>query len=210
MSTASEIGVRESRMITGGHILSEEEVLDCTKFEDGIAACNYDIDIHNPEGTGTSHHYFAHGEYYTIPYRCLCPTKVGNLLVAGRCISSTHEAQASYQIMPTVCTIGQAAGVGAAVAYKQGYDYYVKEAFKGVADVRYPSTNCMFTTVILRCLSDWAENLEYKADVDLIHWNAGLWDDLIMLDYRHLLPPGNLQGKCLSDMCHNRKTFSKC
>lgn len=122
LSTASEIGVRESRMITGGHILSEDELLDCTKFEDGIAACNYDIDIHNPEGTGTSHHYFAPGEYYTIPYRCLCPTKVENLLVAGRCISSTHEAQASYRIMPTVCTIGQAAGVGAAVAYKQGCD----------------------------------------------------------------------------------------
>ena len=122
ISTAAEIGVRESRMITGMHILSEEELLNCTKFEDGIAACNYDIDIHNPEGTGTSHHFFAPGEYYTIPYRCLCPTKIGNLLVAGRCISSTHEAQASYRIMPTVCAIGQAAGVGAAVSYKQNCD----------------------------------------------------------------------------------------
>ena len=122
LSTASEIGVRESRMITGGHILCEEELLGCTKFEDGIAACSYDIDIHNPDGAGTSHHYFVPGEYYTIPYRCLCPTKAGNLLVAGRCISSTHEAQASYRIMPTVCAIGQAAGVGAAVAYKQGCD----------------------------------------------------------------------------------------
>ena len=122
ISTAAEIGVRESRMITGMHILSEEELLNCTKFEDGIAACNYDIDIHNPEGTGTSHHFFAPGEYYTIPYRCLCPTKIGNLLVAGRCISSTHEAQASYRIMPTICAIGQAAGVGAAVSYKQNCD----------------------------------------------------------------------------------------
>ncbi len=120
--TASEIGVRESRMITGKHILCEDEILNCTKFEDGIAACNYDIDIHNPEGTGTSHHFFAPGEYYTIPYRCLCPDKIGNLLVAGRCISSTHEAQASYRIMPTVCTLGQAAGVGAAVTYKQKCD----------------------------------------------------------------------------------------
>lgn len=122
ISTAAEIGVRESRMITGMHILSEEELLNCTKFEDGIAACNYDIDIHNPEGIGTSHHFFAPGEYYTIPYRCLCPTKIGNLLVAGRCISSTHEAQASYRIMPTICAIGQAAGVGAAVSYKQNCD----------------------------------------------------------------------------------------
>lgn len=119
LSTAAEIGVRESRMITGSHILTEKELLNCTKFADGIAACNYDIDIHNPEGSGTSHHYFAPGEYYTIPYRCLCPVGIGNLLTAGRCISSTHEAQASYRIMPTVCTIGQAAGVGAAVAYQQ-------------------------------------------------------------------------------------------
>lgn len=117
--TASEIGIRESRMITGGHILCEEELLNCTKFEDSIATCNYDIDIHNPDGTGTSHHYFAPGEYYTIPYRCLCPQKNENLLVAGRCISSTHEAQASYRIMPTVCAIGQAAGTGTAVAFKQ-------------------------------------------------------------------------------------------
>ena len=72
-----------------------------------------------PEGTGTTYHFFKTGEYYTIPYRCLCPEKIENLLVAGRCISSTHEAQASYRIMPTVCALGQAAGVGAAVAYKQ-------------------------------------------------------------------------------------------
>ena len=119
LSTAMHIGVRESRMIEGHYTLTQEDLLACKKFEDGIAACNYDIDIHNPEGSGTSHYYFPPHEYYTIPYRCLVPKQAKNLLVAGRCISSTHEAQASYRIMPVVCTLGEAAGVAAAVAYRE-------------------------------------------------------------------------------------------
>ncbi|MBE6667564.1 MAG: FAD-dependent oxidoreductase [Ruminococcaceae bacterium] len=120
MMTASEIGVRESRKIVGEYVLTEQECRDCVKFEDAVVACNYDIDIHNPEGAGTSHHYFAPGTYYTIPYRCLQTKEYANLLVAGRCISSDHGAQASYRIMPTVCCIGEAAGtaVGIALAEK--------------------------------------------------------------------------------------------
>jgi len=110
MMTAAEIGVRESRMIVGDYVLTEQDCRNCVKFEDAIAACNYDIDIHNPEGTGTSHYYFPAGEYYTIPYRSLIPKGVSNMLVAGRCISSDHGAQASYRIMPVVCCIGEAAG----------------------------------------------------------------------------------------------------
>jgi len=120
MMTAPEIGVRESRMIVGDYVLTEKECKDCVKFEDGIAACNYDIDIHNPEGSGTSHYYFGPGEYYSIPYRCLIPKGVDNMLVAGRCISSDHGAQASYRIMPTVTTIGEAAGTAIALAKKAG------------------------------------------------------------------------------------------
>ena len=120
MMTASQIGVRESRMIRGEHILTEAECKACTKFPDAIAACNYDIDIHNPEGSGTSHYYFAPGEYYTIPYRSLIPLGVTNMLVAGRCISSDHGAQASYRIMPTVTAIGEAAGTAIGLAVKKG------------------------------------------------------------------------------------------
>ena len=120
MMTASEIGVRESRMIIGEYVLTERDCRAFTKFEDGIAACNYDIDIHNPEGSGTSHYYFPEGEYYTIPYRCLIPQTVSNMLVAGRCISSDHGAQASYRTMPTVCCIGEAAGVAIGLAAKNG------------------------------------------------------------------------------------------
>ena len=116
ISSGMQIGARESRMIVGEHTLNKDEMLAYTKFEDGIAACNYDIDIHSPDGAGTSHFYFPAGTYYTIPYGCLVPKDSVNLLVAGRCISTTHEAQASIRIMPTVCTIGEAAGVAAAIA----------------------------------------------------------------------------------------------
>ena len=120
LSSAIQTGVRESRMIDGEHILTSEELVACTKFEDRIAAGNYDIDIHNPEGSGTSHYFFEQGTYYTIPYRSLIPKDAENLLVAGRCISATHEAQASIRIMPIVCTLGHAAGAAAAIAVKDG------------------------------------------------------------------------------------------
>ena len=118
--SAGEIGARESRMIDGEYLLTETDLKDCVKFEDAIAAGNYDIDIHNPEGSGTSHYYFPAGTWYTIPYRSLQPKNADNLLVAGRCISSTHEAQASYRIMPIVATLGQAAGTAAAIAARHG------------------------------------------------------------------------------------------
>ncbi len=120
MMTAAEIGVRESRMIVGDYVLTEQDCKNCVKFEDAIAACNYDIDIHNPEGTGTSHYYFPAGAYYTIPYRSLIPQNINNMLVAGRCISSDHGAQASYRIMPVVCCIGEAAGSAIGLAARSG------------------------------------------------------------------------------------------
>lgn len=116
--TAAEIGVRESRMIDGEYILTGDDLKACKKFDDVIALGNYDIDIHNPEGSGTSHYYFKDGEFYTIPYRCLIPKDSKNLLVAGRCISADHNAQASIRIMPIVCCIGEAAGTAAAIAKK--------------------------------------------------------------------------------------------
>ncbi|HIT84520.1 MAG TPA: FAD-dependent oxidoreductase [Candidatus Ornithomonoglobus intestinigallinarum] len=120
LASGPEIGIRESRRIDGMYTLTTEDLKACVKFDDGIAACNYDIDIHDPAGSGTSHYYFKEGTYYTIPYRCLVPKKADNLLVAGRCISGTHEAQASFRIMPVCCTLGEAAGTAAALALKSG------------------------------------------------------------------------------------------
>lgn len=120
ISIASEIGIRESRKLKGEHILTVEELKDCTKFDDRIALGNYDVDIHNPTGSGTEHYYFKAGEYYSIPYRSLLPKEISNLLVAGRCISATHEAQASVRIMPICACMGQAAGTAAAVCIQTG------------------------------------------------------------------------------------------
>ncbi len=119
VSSACEIGTRESRMIDGEYVLTGQDLLSLCRFEDSVALGNYDIDIHNPEGSGTSHHYFGQGEFYEIPYRSLIPKNSENLLVAGRCVSCDHEAQASIRIMPIVCTLGQAAGSAIAVAKQQ-------------------------------------------------------------------------------------------
>lgn len=122
ISTASQIGIRESRMLCGEYVLTRDDLVSCRHFEDSIALGNYDIDIHNPEGSGTSHYFFKDGDYYTIPYRSLVPKEVKNLLVAGRCISADHEAQASIRIMPIVCCIGEAAGTAAAIAFETKSD----------------------------------------------------------------------------------------
>jgi len=116
IQTGMQIGARESRMIIGEHVLTKDDITSMTKFPDGIAACNYDIDIHSPDGSGTSHWFFPDGEYYTIPYRSLIPKGFCNLLVAGRCISSDHDAQASFRVMPSCTSIGEAAGVAASMA----------------------------------------------------------------------------------------------
>ena len=118
LSTAMQIGIRESRMVEGEYRLTVEDLKSLARFDDAISVANYDIDIHNPEGSGTSHYYFGEGEWYQIPYRCLLPKGCENLLVAGRCISSTHEAQASYRIMPFCAELGQAAGAAVSVAVK--------------------------------------------------------------------------------------------
>ena len=113
-----QIGARESRMTDGEYILTESDIVACRRFDDTVALGNYDIDIHNPEGSGTSHYYFPDGKYYTIPYRSLIPRGAENLLAAGRCISVDHGAQASIRIMPIVCCIGEAAGTAASLAVK--------------------------------------------------------------------------------------------
>jgi hypothetical protein len=112
--------VRETRRILGQYRLTAEDVLFARKFPDVIARGTYPIDIHNPTGPGTVLKRLPLGESYDIPLRCLLPHKVDNLLVAGRCISGTHEAHSSYRVMPICMATGQAAGVCAALATQTG------------------------------------------------------------------------------------------
>jgi glycine/D-amino acid oxidase-like deaminating enzyme len=121
-ATAAQIGIRESRRIVGAYTLTREDVLNARTFDDAIARSAYPIDIHNPSGSGTTTHRLPPGASYEIPYRCLIPEHVDGLIVAGRCISTTHEALASARLTPTVMTLGQAAGTAAHQALEAGVE----------------------------------------------------------------------------------------
>lgn len=115
-ATGAQIGIRESRRIVGRYTLTADDVLQARGFADAVARSAYPIDIHNPSGSGTTTHRPPPGSSYEIPYRCLVPINREQLLVAGRCISTTHEALASTRLTPTVMTLGQAAGTASALA----------------------------------------------------------------------------------------------
>ncbi|MDR0406277.1 MAG: FAD-dependent oxidoreductase [Clostridiales bacterium] len=121
--SSSVTGVRESRRITGDYILTGDDLLSGRKFADAaVHNAEFCIDIHNPEGTGQAE---AEGcpprvKPYDIPYRCLTPQGVDNLLTAGRCVSGTHRAHASYRVMTICMATGQAAGTAAAICAAEG------------------------------------------------------------------------------------------
>ncbi|CAN7592365.1 FAD-dependent oxidoreductase [Paenibacillus sp. LjRoot56] len=114
---ASKVGVRETRRIVGDYILNENDVLKGRSFADGIAKGCFPIDIHNPRDM-TNQWTELEGAY-DIPYRCLLPLGLENVLVAGRNISATHEALASLRVQSHCMAIGQAAGVAAALSAGQ-------------------------------------------------------------------------------------------
>jgi glycine/D-amino acid oxidase-like deaminating enzyme len=114
------MGVRETRRIVGEYVLTGDDVLGARKFHDVIAQGAYPIDIHNPSGRGTVLKRVPPGQAYDIPLRCLIPRELENVLVAGRCISGTHEALSSYRVMPISMATGQAAGVCAALSVRYG------------------------------------------------------------------------------------------
>lgn len=120
-ATAPFVGVRETRRMSGEYQLTGEDCLNGRKFDDGIAKVGYPIDIHDP-ASGKTLFTKIGGEdgSYDIPYRCLVPLHIDGLLLAGRCISTTHEAMASTRTMITGMMVGQAAGTAAAMAASSG------------------------------------------------------------------------------------------
>jgi hypothetical protein len=119
VATSPAIGVRESRRVHGDHRLTREDVLGARRFEDEIALCGAPIEDHHAGGD-TEWRYVGDGGIYGIPYRCLLPTGVDGLLVAGRCFSATHDAHASARSMATCMAMGEAAGTAAALAADAG------------------------------------------------------------------------------------------
>ena len=116
---APQVGIRETRRITGEYVLTGDDVLAGKKFDDPVAKCNYPIDIHSPDGKSTTFRQLGPAVYYEVPYRCMVPVKTENLLVTGRAVSADHEALSSLRVMPTCMAMGQAAGVAAAIAVKK-------------------------------------------------------------------------------------------
>jgi len=112
------LGIRETRRIVGQYVLNRDDILTCRRFEDAIAVASYPIDLHRPNDTGCTLEWC--GDCYDIPYRCLLPQKIDNLLVAGRCISTTHEALAAIRVMSTCMATGEAAGRAAVIAVAGG------------------------------------------------------------------------------------------
>lgn len=130
VSTASLMGIRETRRIRGAYQLVLQDFLDQAVFEDEIGRFCYPVDIHASDNSKESFDNFhkAHtgyrykkGESYGVPYRILVPQKVDNLLVAGRCVSTDRPMQSSIRVMPGCYITGQAAGVAAALCARQGF-----------------------------------------------------------------------------------------
>jgi hypothetical protein len=121
LDTAATVGVRETRRIVGDYTLTLEDLQSGGDFDDVIALAGYPVDIHDPTGSGGGvGDGFTTANVYRIPYRSLLPRGVENLLVAGRCVSATHEALGAIRVMPPAFAMGEAAGAAAALAVRAG------------------------------------------------------------------------------------------
>lgn len=134
--TADMLGVRESRRIIGDYVLCGQDFLSRAVFADEIGRYAYPVDIHIMKPDRASFDAYARtfheemrygvGESYGIPYGALLPKGLENVLVAGRCISTDRQMQASVRVMPGCYITGQAAGVAATLACEKGATRCVK------------------------------------------------------------------------------------
>ena len=115
VGVAPMLGVRESWRIDGVYRLTEQDYARQARFDDGLVRGDWFIDVHS-QSKGLFHQKgYQPGDYYEIPYRCFIAPQVSNLLVAGRCISTTFLMQASVRIIPTVIDMGDAVGCACAL-----------------------------------------------------------------------------------------------
>jgi hypothetical protein len=117
LKTAPFLGIRETRRINGLYTMTREDIMSCRHFDDAVAVASYPLDIHHPQGGGCTLEWC--GDCYDIPYRSLVPQKIKNLLVAGRCISTTHEAMSAIRVMAPCMAMGEAAGRAAKQAVRR-------------------------------------------------------------------------------------------
>lgn len=111
-----QLGIRESRRIVGRYRLTAADVMSLARFDDAIARCSWPIEEHG-NGRATRWVWLPDGGWYEIPLGALLPgVGPANLVVAGRCASAEHDAQASMRVAAQCFAMGEAAGVLAAAA----------------------------------------------------------------------------------------------
>ena len=131
VNTGVQIGVRETRRIIGDYQLTLQDYLARRSFDDEIARNSYYIDVHLSKKEWAEKeerksewkeeiHTYASGESHGVPYRCLIPRTLTNMLTAGRCISSDRAVQGSIRVMPMCFATGEAAGIAATLAVQAG------------------------------------------------------------------------------------------
>lgn len=127
ISSASLIGIRETRHFIGVKTLTEKDVAEAVQYDDyAVYDAHFNFDVHNMTGSGLDEtgcqEKFTQTKGYTIPYGCLVPKKIDSLLLAGRNISGTHMAHSSYRAMPICSGMGEAAGAAASIAVKKNIE----------------------------------------------------------------------------------------
>lgn len=115
VKTAIIPGVRDSRRIIGDYVFTADDWYARRRFDDEIGRNCYFIDIHK---AGHEDIHYGPGESHGIPYRCLTPAKLKNVITAGRCISTDEESYGSLRVMPNCLVTGEAAGVASALALR--------------------------------------------------------------------------------------------
>ena len=120
-SSASTLGIRESRHIEGMSKLVVDDILNGKTPEDSVFMAANSIDVHGGAGqNGTSYMMIKNGRWYGVPFGTLLPKDIDNLLVAGRCLSASSDAAGAVRVMPPCMAMGQTAGTAAALAIKGG------------------------------------------------------------------------------------------
>ncbi|WMJ86197.1 FAD-dependent oxidoreductase [Anaerocolumna sp. MB42-C2] len=118
--TGPKIGARSSRQLAGVYTLTAEDIISCKSFPSKICKSAYPIDIHNPNGVGTESAFLSDTDtFYELPFEILYCKEINNLLVTGRCVSASFEAQAAIRVTPSAFALGQAAGTAAALCIRK-------------------------------------------------------------------------------------------
>ena len=126
--TSIRVVNREGRRVLGEYILTGDDIIHARKFDDGIAKGAWPIELWDMQ-KGPVYRYVRSGDYYEVPLRSLKVKGIPNLLVAGRCISASHEALGSTRVMGTCITLGEQAGIAASFRVRNGmYSRYGNEA----------------------------------------------------------------------------------